>query len=524
MIKRIFFITTGRLRIYHFDGQLSEPLEFSADEQGLTDFSQYLQQYPADTVAVLVDVVEEDFREDTIPHVFGGDRQSVLSTKLNRIFRDTTYSHTLFQGRETEGGRRDDRVLFTALIRPDLLAPWMGQLSKYKVPVAGIYSLPLLSGQLCKQLKIVNRYVLLVSLQSSGGLRQTYFQDGQLRVSRLAVLPDSSSEKYTAVLLNEIERFRRYLNSLRLLPTDEALDVHILGTDRVREEIDRHSQTSITAHHHVLSLRDVAKKIGIKGDYSSRFSDSIYAHLLAKKPPQNQYAPESQTRFFRMHKLRRTMIAASILILISGLGLSAANFVDGLTAIQDTQGMKRQASFYKIRYDRARARLPKTPTDTRVMQRVVEATQELKLFKTSPLDLMSVLSRGMDVFPEIELSEVNWSADTRKTNSEDVQASNNGSVSSTDSNTVTLQQQAIIKAHINPFDGDFRKALETVRRFAEHLRQLPEVQEIDVESLPLDIGPEASLSGDVEGLSETSKAQFSLRMELKTQGGPGESS
>ena len=160
MIKRIFFITTGRLRIYHFDGQLSEPLEFSADEQGLTDFSQYLQQYPAETVAVLVDVVEEDFREDTIPHVFGGDRQSVLSTKLNRIFRDTTYSHTLFQGRETEGGRRDDRVLFTALIRPDLLAPWMGQLSKHKVPVAGIYSLPLLSGQLCKHLK--NRQPLCI--------------------------------------------------------------------------------------------------------------------------------------------------------------------------------------------------------------------------------------------------------------------------------------------------------------------------------------------------------------------------
>ena len=268
MIKRIFFVTTGRLRAHHFDGQLSDPLEFSADEQGLTDFSQYLQQYPSESVAVLVDVVEEDFREDTIPHVFGSDRKSVLSTKLNRIFRDTTYSHTLFQGRESEGGRRDDRVLFTALIRPDLLAPWMGQLSKYKVPVAGIYSLPLLSGQLCKQLKIENRYVLLVSLQSSGGLRQTYFQDGLLRVSRLAVLPDSSSEKYTAVLLNEIERFRRYLNSLRLLPTDEALDVHILGTDRVSEEIERHSQTSITAHHHVLSLRDVAKKIGIKGDFN----------------------------------------------------------------------------------------------------------------------------------------------------------------------------------------------------------------------------------------------------------------
>ena len=255
---------------------------------------------------------------------------------------------------------------------------------------------------------------------------------------------------------------------------------------------------------------------------TSRYSDNIFAHLLAKKPPPNQYAPESQTRIFRMHKLRRTMIAASILILISGLGLSAANFVDGLTAIQDTQGMKRQAGFYQIRYERARARLPKTPTDTRVMQRVVEATQELKLFKTSPFELMVVLSRGMDVFPEIELSEVNWRANTQVGKPEEQNNSNTGTKAEGD--TIWLQQQAIIKAHINPFDGDFRKALETVRRFAEHLRQLPEVDAVDVESLPLDIGPEASLSGDVEGLTETSKAQFSLRMELRAHGGLGESS
>ena len=77
MTKRIFFITTGRLRVFHFDGQLSDPIEFTANEQGLTDFSQYLEHYPSEPVAVLVDVVEEDFREESIPHVFGGDRQAV---------------------------------------------------------------------------------------------------------------------------------------------------------------------------------------------------------------------------------------------------------------------------------------------------------------------------------------------------------------------------------------------------------------------------------------------------------------
>ena len=58
MTKRIFFITTGRLRVFHFEGRLSEPIEFATNEQGLTDFSQYLEHYPTESVAVLVDVVE----------------------------------------------------------------------------------------------------------------------------------------------------------------------------------------------------------------------------------------------------------------------------------------------------------------------------------------------------------------------------------------------------------------------------------------------------------------------------------
>jgi len=522
--KRIFFITTERLRVFHFDGQLSEPIEFIADEQGLTDFSQYLQHYPTESVAVLVDMVEEDFREESIPHVFGGDRQAVVSTRLNRIFRDATYSHTLFQGRESQG-RRDDRVLFTALIRPDLLAPWMGQLSKHKTPLAGIYSLPLISGDLCKQLKIDRHYVLLVSLQSSGGLRQTYFHDGQLRVSRLAVLPDPSPEKYTAVLLAEIERFRRYLNSLRLLPSDEALDVYILGSERVREEVERHSQTSITAQHHVLSLREVARKLGIRGDYNSRFSDNIFAHLLARKTPANQYAPESQTRYFRMHKLRRGMLAASILILIAGLGWSAANVVDGLSAMQDTKSLREQAKFYQTRYDRARSRLPQTPAGTRVMQHVVEAAQELRLYRTSPLDTMSVLSVGLDAFPQIQLDEINWHTQIRgkgTSNTDNLNGTQETALIA--DGTAWLQQQALIRAHIKPFDGDYRKALDTVRQFAQFLRQVPGVEQVQVESLPLDIGPESSMSGNVEGAGKNAKAEFTLSVALRGKGGQGGSS
>lgn len=520
MSKRIFFISSGRLRAYHHDGQLREPLEFRADEEGLAIFSQYLDQPWRDPVYVLVDFVEEEFREETVPHVFGGDRQAVVRTKLNRLFRDATYSHAVFQGRSKEG-RKDDRMLFTALIRPDLLAPWMGQLTAHKTPVAGIYSLPLVGKDLIKPLKLDARNLLLVTLQSSGGLRQTYFQDGELKMSRLAMLPDSSAEAYTAAMLGEVERVRRYLNSLRMLPSDEPLEVCILGTERVRAEVERHSPASITANHRVMPLSEAAQKVGMKGGYDGRYSDRLFAHLLAIRAPSNQYAPQPQTRYFRLHQLRRGLIAASVILLMGSLAWSAAKFVDGLTAIQDVAGARRQAAFYQTRYERARARLPGTPTDSRNMKRVVEAVEKLNTFRTSPVSLLQVVSIGLETFPEVQLDELEWRVATEPTAKVDANAPSpvgklrRGEVRE---ETTALYQVALVTGHIASFSGNYRDALETVRRFAERLRTVPGVVDVQVESMPLDIGPDSSLKGDARGEGELGKAVFQLRVAVKEGG------
>lgn len=522
MGKRIFFVSSGRLRVFHFDGRLGEPIKFAADEMGLTTFAAYLEQPWKDPVSVIVDFVEEEFREEQVPHVLGSDRQALLQTRLARLFRDPTYSHAHFQGRATEG-RRDDRMLFTALTRPDLLAPWMGLLTKYKTPVAGIYSLPLLSKDLLKLLKLESRYLLLVTLQSSGGLRQTFFSDGNLKVSRLAMLPDPNPEKFTAAMLGEVERVRRYLNSLRMLPGDEPLDVYVLATERVASEVERHSPTSITARHTVLPLAEVALRLGIKGPYDSRFSDRIFAQLVAKRTPRNQYAPRTQTRYFRLEQLRRGLVVASVFLLMGGLALGAASFVDGLTSIEGAASANRQTAFYRSRYERARSRLPTTPTESRNMKRVVEAVDVLHRFRTTPVPMMQVLSIGLESFPEVRVDSIEWRASTSpggKANEPSRSAASRRGRQLTQPDEVALYQVALLKAHITPFSGNYREALALVRRFAENLRSIPGVESVRVESLPLDIGPDASLSGDASAAAAKSSAEFQLGVTIRNAGAP----
>jgi len=506
------------MAVYHWSGgELRDPLWFGADEDGLTEFSLYLAHAPQDPVYLLVDVVEEEFREESIPHVVGNDRRSLIRTRLNRLFRDPTYSYAVVQGRETEG-RRDDQVLFTALIRPDLLSPWIGQIAKQKVPLAGIYSLPIVSEALIKHMPVDSDHALLVTLQSTGGLRQTFFSKKRLKLSRLAIMPPGETPGHASYVLGEIEKIRRYLNSLRQLPHDSPLDVYVVGNRNLLTDITRQSPDSLTTRHHLLELNEVAEMVGIKGAYGSDSSDRIFAHLLAKKRLPNQYAPARQTRHNTMYRTRIGLIAASVVLVVAGLFISGINVVESVIAVGDTASANQQTAFYDERYEIARKRMPEIPAEPQDIRLAVEMVDKLRAHKTTPRAMLVTLSEGLADFPLIKLESIKWltSTDPDKPVGRQRQRANVRSPSIStggDSKGVRLYQLAHIKGSIDPFDGDYRKALALVRQFAATLLGLPEVEAVHVLELPLDIGPDTALRGDTDRQGET--APFELRIVIR---------
>lgn len=527
MTKRVFYVSSGRLSAYTWEsGGVTDLVRFSADEQGLSDFSRYLENVPNDPVYMLVDFVEEEFREDTIPHVFGGDRRALVATKLNRLFRDTTYSHALFQGRE-ESGRRDDRMIFTALIRPDLLAPWVSNISKHRVPLAGIYSVALVTEMLLKALKIDNPHALVVTAQT-GGLRQTFFLEKRFKISRLAILPSIEPDRYASFLLSEVEKIRRYLTSLRHLPHDSPLNVYVLGDPTQLEDIARQSPDSLTTRHNLISFADAARAVGIKRPYESKFADEIFAHLVAKNSPANQYAPESATRYFGLHRSRVGLIAASILVFIVSAGISGLKFIDGIIASQEADSAKRQAVFYNERYSVARERLPKTPVESRQIKIAVEIADKLIDYKSDPEKMMVTLSRALGRYPQLKLDRMAWRSST-DLNAPVGDAAKASARTRAPAQPVVaaapidemqkLYQLAFIKGRISPFDGNYRRALDLINGFAEEIRAQSGVVNVRIQTLPLDVGSDSTLRGDAVGTSTTRDADFEIRVALEDKTG-----
>ena len=223
----VLVVRSGGVRL--FRGARRAPgliRDFAADESGYAELGRYLEHTAAPPIHLLVDVIEEDFRRETVPHVFGRTRQGVLATRRARLFHGTPYVSTRREGRAPEG-RRDDRILFSAIVRPERIEPWLDVLREHEAPVAGIHSLPITSARLLPLLGANAGQVLLVTESGERDLRQTFFEDGRLALSRLAPLPPGKSGDRARGIVAEVERFLHHLD--RSGHSTEGLKIRFVG-------------------------------------------------------------------------------------------------------------------------------------------------------------------------------------------------------------------------------------------------------------------------------------------------------
>ena len=517
--RRALFISADKAAVYHWDkGSISSSYLFDTNEEGREHFERYLQQTPRTPFYILVDLFEEEYRRETIPHVFGPDRQALIGRKQDRLFRETPYTYSETQGRE-EDGRRDDRILLTAIANPSLVKPWVEIMDRNKTPVAGIYSLPLLVGSLIATLPDPMKHVLVLSMQSISGLRQTFVQDGELRISRLVQMPRYGTTPYGPYIADEVEKIQRYLNSLRLVPPDESLEIVFLMTGELKEELEKEYSDSDSVKYHVLDINEVAEQAGFETGVTTPFSDRLFVSHLLKKAPANHYAADSERRYFSMRRMRYAMLASSLLLMLSGVLWSGYNLFNGLSYKQQSISADLRKQFYTTRYNMARERLPETPVEPADLEHAVAIADELSQYKTSPIEMVKVISRGMNRFPEIQLKNVQWvtsidpnvelggkQEDDKKSKKSKIGFSK---VSYKDTGFL-FYQVALVDGYLEPFDGNFRKAIASINEYAEALRKQGSVHDVSIISLPLDVSSSTSLQGNTG--SQAKEANFSLRL------------
>ena len=500
--SRAVYLSADKLSVYHLNrGKLGSTYLFDVDDVGRANFGRYLQETPNTPTYLLLDIIEEEFRLDTIPHVFGSDRKALIERKQSRLFRDAVYFYTENQGREEEG-RHDDKVLFMALTNYEIIKPWLDLLDNNKVPLTGIISLPQLIQSYIKTLPDISNHALIVTLQSISGLRQTFFQNKLLKISRLSKLPRYGTVPYAPKVNSEIEKIQRYLNSLRLIPNDAALDIYIIADKSVLDEMERQKASSSMIKKHYLDVNKLVQSAGLDSDLSTPFSDQLFIYHLLTIRPENCYASKKEMRYSSMRKMRIAMNSVSVLMLIISFIYSGLYFMDGITLKQQSEDSKNKADFYQARYNLAKERLPKTPVEPAQIKVAVDAVKTLNDYRSTPYEMMSFLGKTLEKFPSIKLEDMEWnfSVDPKTNSDKPVNAENK---------SYKYFQIASIKARIVPFDGNYREAISTVNKFAETLRSSEVAYAVSILSFPLDISSTARLQGGSNAVGK--EALFSLK-------------
>ena len=113
--KRLCYFTSQEATAYLWEeGGLRKEAAFGMNEEGVAEFSRYVAGAGQSLFYVLADVVEEDFFQENIPYVRGGDRRALLARKLAQRYRDTSLAIPISLGSEIHAGRREERILYTS--------------------------------------------------------------------------------------------------------------------------------------------------------------------------------------------------------------------------------------------------------------------------------------------------------------------------------------------------------------------------------------------------------------------------
>lgn len=509
-------LTAGFWRL----GRLVSCEVFSNDEQGLNDFQLYLHQHKHAPIFLIADAVEEDYRLETVPHTSGKARRVLLERKLGQLYRTTLYRAAQYIGRE-RAQRRDDAFLLAALSNAEGIHPWVLAMAEQRAPLAGVYLLPMVSQFLINRLKLNAPHLLLLDGQVSG-LRQTYFQNGQLRVSRLAPDIASTRGRDAQLYLSETEKTRLYLQSQRLIAADTKLSLLILASGEAGDEICRAVGNKLGMECLALAPEKLASHIGIDEQALQKFPELLYMQMVVKGGVPINLAPAEQTRDYLVHRLRQWIGYAAAGLLLGGLTFSALNVMDTLDYQAGLSQKKAQTREFERRYEEVARNFPATPLPGGDLKVVVDMFQTINANHRTPQRLMLVAAAALDRAPEIQLQRLRWTYTDNLNVKDDSNPSQTAADVHPPAQTLngtpgTLREIGFIDGQIRNFNGDYRAALDSVNRLVELIQKDVWVESAVVVQQPVNVSAYSSLHGSTldAQAQQMPAAQFKLKIILK---------
>lgn len=401
--RTLLFLSADHFQAYTWSGgKLTDAQYFNNDADGREHFSAFLHENRAPAY-LLVDVIEEDFRHELVPHLIGPGRSELINRKFEQYYRNTPFRQAKVIQRQSEG-RRDDDMLFSALTNPQRITPWLETLLAGSTPLIAIQSVPNISAPLLKD--IDDDHVLLLSWEKHAGLRQTYFNNKRLHFSRL--IPVSGNNSFADSVAAETPRTQQYLKSLSLPPAGEQLHVYVVCHADDRRELENHLGGNGDLRYAFLDIQELGKRIKSKDSYPDSDATPLFLHLLAHKPPAHSYANREHTHFFLLWQLRWIFFGLAVVITLFSLIWSGLSIWQGQQYADETEPLLAQAARTNRQSEDVRRSFPPTTVPASDMKTAVLLARSLNNYAPPPEMILQGLGAVLDRFTRIRPAKIAW--------------------------------------------------------------------------------------------------------------------
>lgn len=529
----VLYLSDYQLQVYRVEGRrVVLSCRFTHDSDGHEAFAAYLRAAPFRKTAILVDTRSEEYRIDRIPHLLAGDRTAMLEHKKRRMFPATPYSFAVLQqskenqGEGNKAGPAQDRVLFTCLNNPNLVRPWSQRLLAQQIAITRIASVPLLSPLLLKYLPVED-YTLLVTYTSQigehnpYGLRQSFFADQQLSLSRLSPMPGLDTAVYTDYVFTEVVKTQQYLQGNGFLPEEENLNVVMVVPPALLRPLQQHlavRKSSLPIRYFLIDIGQLSQFINLEMDVepgAGQPAEMFFSSLLVwhiRRTGRNHYGQAQELRYHIYHKIRQGLFAATALtgaglLAYGGWILSEALAVRAQTAEHQTQTrqLEKRTQAQKLQNEELGFNI-----EVVHLKNTVDVAEYLETSYTDPRRSLVIFSQYLQDYPQIRLLSLEWESRQRP---KPLKRRGGGLRNARVKVKREMEDIEVLSTDVNisRFE-DMLDAKRTVKNFTGALEQEEAVESADVVQSP-DSAAGKQLSGEL-GMQRERPKEMKFKLEV----------
>ena len=478
-------------------GRLVLEAKFPGDDLGVTAFREHLRGCKGALFAVVADLAGEDFHEDQVPLLRGGDREAIVQRRLAQRYRDTRLATALSLGPVSGTHRRNEKLLLASFTNTQQFVPWLDALEEAGTRLAGVYSVPLLAPALAAALGVRGPRALLVTANHAG-LRQCFLEGGRLRFARLERTVEMVPQALAAFARSETLRLAQYLITLRALPRDAPpLPVFVVAPPGERAAFEQALVSDARVTFQTVDAAQALDAVKLRQLPQGTAAEGLYLQLAARKPPREQFASSDDRRRYFVWQLQRAVVAAGALGFAACLLYAGTRWFEAYDLRSRAAEQAHEARSAAERYQRITAAFPVTETTTENLRAAVLEFRRVADASAQPEAAFIHVSRVLEQFPQVELDAINWR--TGRPGEPENRAS---------PATAPRADQGLVfevSGRVNATQrNDYRGITAQVQAFAHALAsgryQLARTQ------LPFDVTSEGTLTGDIGGRGESGEA------------------